>query len=479
MSVRSGLPLKWDREADVVVVGYGGAGAVAAVEAHDLGAAVLILDKASSPGGCTVLSGGIFYAADSFVQKAQGITDSADDMFRYWSSIGKGFNEQELVRLVSNNSSEIIQWLSDLGVIWQNIAFTGSEELPEFKAVAQPKPRGHFSKGGGAMLYKRLTDAVETRGIEVMLGTSAKRLLTDENGEVMGVEAESSGKEICIKARRGVILASGGFGNNREMIRLFKPKAADKGVLGSAKSSMGDGHRMAMAIGASVRGMSELCASLGVNLEYSVAEHSLPPRLSGTRPYIFVNERGVRFVDETLNSYYVSYRVSKQEFAYLIFDADALKNGLQAIFPAFQDVNTQIQKGKVITAATIGELAAKIGILEPARLENTVNDWNRYVKADHDPEFGRGQTMLPIQSQPFYASEVVPYIIGTAGGLAINKEMQVMHVEGHAIPRLYAAGEIAGGIIGAIYPGSGSDLQMTICTGRIAGKNAASESSRE
>lgn len=323
------------------------------------------------------------------------------------------------------------------------------------------------------MLFKRLTDAVEARGIEVNLGTPAQKLLTDEKEEVIGVEAESNGKKICIKARKGVILASGGFANNREMLKLFNPKAASKNVLGCAKSCTGDGHRMAMAIGASVRGMSELCSSLGVNVDSSASEHNVPPRLQGTKPYIFVNEKGQRFVDETLNSYYVSYSVSRQEFAYLIFDAGAVERGAQEISPALQNLSKQIQKGTVITAPTPRELAAKIGIREPTRLEDTVNNWNKYVKADRDAEFGRSQTMASIQRPPFYASEVVPYIIGTAGGLSINKKMQVMHVEGYAIRGLYAAGEIVGGIIGSIYPGSGSDLQMTICTGRIAGKNAA------
>ena len=353
MDVRPRFPKRWDREADVVIVGYGGAGGAAAIEAHDSGAEVLVLDKTPSPGGCTAISGGIVYAAGSSVQKAQGITDSAEDMSRYWFSVGKGFNDQELVRLVSNNSTEVIQWLTALGVIWLKVGVTGAEELPEFEAVASPKPRGHFSKGGGAALFKCLTNAVEARGINVMLRTSAQKLLTGEKGEVIGVKAESKGKEIYIKAKKAVILASGGFGSNREMLSLFNPKAGHKGVVGCAESCTGDGHRMAMAIGANIRSMGELCSSLGVNVHYTTLERNTTSRLQRTRPCIFVNERGARFVDETLNSYYMSYKVSRQESAYLIFDADAIKEGGQRISPAFRDLSKQIENGIIITANTI------------------------------------------------------------------------------------------------------------------------------
>jgi len=245
----AGVPDTWDKEADVVVVGFGGAGGSAALEAHDAGAEVIILEKTPTPGGATSVCGGIIYAAGSSVQKAAGITDTPDEMYEYWMAAGKGLNDPELDRILADRSAEMVEWLIEMGGVFkpERLYFSGAEADPEFAAITPPKLRGHYIEAvtptwpfppesdptrtygptaGGTGFFSLFWEGANARGIEVLLETPATALVTDPiTKEVLGVKAESQGNTLYIKARGAVVLAAGTFGMNKEMCKLYCPDA--------------------------------------------------------------------------------------------------------------------------------------------------------------------------------------------------------------------------------------------------------------
>lgn len=520
------IPTKWDQEADVVVVGFGGAGGSAAIEAHDAGSKVIILEKMPTPGGSTTLCAGVYYGAGTSLQKAEGIEDSADDMFKYVVAMGEGKADPALVRVWANKTAETFEWIKALGANFYTgvnyleaippipksldtdagwaLYYSGAECDPELAEITPPKPRGHMVRpvqpsypfppkhpsspspegiARGTGYFKPLWEAVKARGIQVMLETRAMALITNpETNEVLGVKAESQGKTIYVKAKKAVHIATGGFSMNREMVKIWCPKAV---AANYTESWTGDGHLMGMAVGAAV-----------VNMDQISAGPLIPPGA------ILVNHGGRRFVDETLYGNVRGNVASGQRHSlvYAIMD---------------EDMRAASKMPVGISAPTIRELAEKIGTdqkaaetwlgdnptvwkvhMNPDVLEATVNFYNESVALGKDREFGRTQlasqkhppsevvppaerAMKAIKTPPFHAVKSDPSnsFVGniTNGGLRINEKAQVLDVYGKVIPRLYAAGQAMGGVNGANYIGSGNAISAALNFGRIAGQNASQE----
>lgn len=520
------IPTKWDLETDLVVVGFGGAGGSAAIEAHDAGAKVIILEKMPTPGGSTTLCAGVYYGAGTSLQKAEGITDSAEDMFKYVVAMGEGRADPALVKVWADKTAETFEWIKGLGANFYSgvnhleaippipkslatdagwgLYYSGAECDPELAAITPPKPRGHMVKpvepsypfppkhpsapspegiARGTGYFKPLWEAVKARGIQVLLETRALALITHpETNEVLGVKAESKGKTIYIKAQKAVHISTGGFSMNKEMVKLWCPKAV---AANYTESWTGDGHLMGMAIGAAV-----------VNMDQTSAGPTVP---AGA---ILVNYGGRRFVDETLYGNVRGNVASGQRHSlvYAILDED-------------MRVAAKLPVG--ISAPTIKELALKIGTdqkaaetwlgenptvwketMNPDVLEATVNFYNESVAMGKDREFGRTQlasqkhppaelvppaerAMKALKTPPFHAVKSDPSnsFVGTItnGGLRINEKAQVLDVYGNVIHRLYAAGQAMGGVNGANYIGSGNAISAALNFGRIAGQNAAKE----
>ncbi len=487
----------------MVIVGFGGAGGAAAIEAFDAGAKVLILEKTATPGGSTSLCAGIYYGAGTSVQKAEGITDTADEMYKYVMAMGKGLTDPELARVWCDKSAETFEWIKGLGAQFYTgvnyvdaippikalaedagwaLYYSGAEADPEYAAITPPKPRGHVVKpvqptwpyppkhpsaptpvgpSRGTGYFKPLWEAVKKRGIQILLETRAMALVTNPvTNEVLGVKAESKGAPVYIKANRGVNISTGGYSQNKEFCAAYCPEASTA-FGGFTASDTADGHLMGMAIGASA-----------VNLSQTLLD------VSPVTGAIMVNYGGRRFIDET--TYRVKGEVQngqRNALAYQIFDNDI--------------------KGKstisTIEAPTLAELAGKIGI-DPDVLQDTINFYNKSVELGKDREMGRtrrdtqkrppteaaptaARTMMPIKTAPFHAIKMGPFTNGTItmGGLKVNTKAQVMDVYGKVIPRLYASGTAMGGLMGQMYVGSGQAVSIALNFGRIAGKNAAAE----
>ena len=455
-----GVPETWDEEADVVVVGLGGAGAAAAIMAHDAGAEVLILEKGVTPGGSTALCGQCTYGAGTSVQKALGIEDSAEDMLEYYRAVCDG--DQEILKLLCDESAPCIEWLIGLGmqvpaeIGMPGITVGGIE--PEFAHVTPAVPRSHWSSQDGA-LWPILLKAVEDREIKYYLETPASELIKSGE-EIVGVVAEKEGKPWQIKAKKGVVIASGGFSRNKEM--LYDLVSSVDLVAFTCLTDDGDGLKMAQSAGAgtafpdAIDGVPswknpEVPNSFTISPQYTLVDNPA---------YIIVNLDGNRFVDETTYYGYSNPRIIDQPegICFVITCGEAGKKNIVT-----QDVKS---------SDTIEGLAKELGI-DPAGLVSAVEKWNKYCQDGEDPDFDRAILLSPINAPPYYGAATYPGFAATQGGIKINTKAEVLDaLSKRPIGRLYAAGCCAGSY-GRLYPGCGSMVNEIIVTGRIAGKNAA------
>lgn len=470
----SSLPAKWDQETDVIVVGYGGAGASAAIGAREAGSEVIILEKRITAGGSTTVSGGVFYAAGTSVQKANGIEDSADKMFEHYNNAGMGFNDPKLSRIAADQSAANVERLIALGATFPTAP---SVSGAEFNVGSEPIARVHSvaygDKSGGGAYFGVLKDGAEKAGATVLMETEVKELLADETGQVVGVKALSAGKEIFLKARKGVILSTGGFTRSDELLHAYSEQAFYCQPLG-APDLTGDGLRMANALGAAAFNIHEVLGIPGLTLPGTISA-TYAFWTFGTAPGLLINTRGTRFVDEYAFYDWKNTELLKQpgRFCYSVFDSSALAGGGGMLVMGFSDdLAKEVADGLVMKADTLEDLAKQIGV--PAeRFAATIAKWNEDVAAGADTEYNRTLLLAPIATGPFYAFKTFPTMFDTMGGLKINESAQVIDVWGNVISRLYAVPTAAGGVLGEHYPGSGSALNAGMTFGLIAGKHAA------
>jgi succinate dehydrogenase/fumarate reductase flavoprotein subunit len=474
-------------EADVIVVGYGGAGATAAIAAHDAGAKVILLEKAEIAGGNTRLSGGTlreFYDT----KKAAG----------YFQALLDQTVSRAVVRAFIDETDKNPDWMRGLGAKLEHSS-EGPQRFPPSPHVVWPFLPGSEGMGGrwnilgksrvgGTNLMAVLTNAVDLRGIKVLYKTAAKKLITNTSKEVTGVIADGPDGEIQVKAHKGVILTCGGFQYNEDMqLNFLGFKLMSQGC----KGNTGDGITMCQELGADVWHMRGVSCGIG----YKFPEFEMPMGIGIRTPqYIYVDQDGRRFLDETgvdvhamaFDFTYLDHKTLKYPRipANLIFDDTTCSNSPLiggcpgAIMDHYQwssDNKAEVAKGWIKTAPTIRELAPKIG-LRPDQLQETVSRYNMYCIGGYDPDFNRRQeTMAPITKPPFYAVEVWPCLLNTQGGPKRNEKAQILDTTGKAIKRLYSAGEL-GSMFNMLYPGAGN-VSECLAYGRIAGRNAAAESS--
>ncbi len=470
----SNLPEKWDKEADVVILGAGGTGIVAAIEAANAGASVIVLEKAAVPGGTTSLSGAVIQAAGTDLQKAGGVQgDTPDKHYQYWMLASEGQADPELVRVLADNAPGNIAWLMEQGVEMHSvygvdpIPYIGPDLMVNRIHIPGPEGSGPAPGAGGPFHIQPLFKVAQDKGAEFLFETRATGLVRDVEKGVVGVKAESGGAEMYVKAHKGVIIATSSFDHNKEMARAFSLQqlwAIETGVVASAPTCTGDGILMAMEIGADLAGMG---GTIGVPT----------PGVGGiAAPGIWVNQYGQRFVNEAGHYAFLSRAVFNQvqHNAWGIFDSQVQGSALGWS----DDLSAEVSAGTLTKADTLAGLAEALGI-NAAQLEATVAKWNEDVAAGADSLFGKLVNLQAIEQGPFYAAKISEWNLGSHGGVKINTSAQVIDVNGEAIPRLYAGGMAAGGCVGAYYPGSGTAVATTVCYGRIAGTNAAAETAWE
>lgn len=470
------MPDSWDEEVDVVVIGSGFAGLAAAHEAAKAGASVALLEKMRVPGGNSIINGGLMAIAAAPMQAEKGIEDSPELMMQDMKRAGLNLNHDALVRTVAEQSADMLQWtIDELGVEYVDVSHLGGHSVPRAYVV---------KAGSGSGIVVPQLDKLKELGVEPRMGTLLKHLLRDEDGRVKGVQVhegyrfpdEESGTPKTIKARKAVVLATGGFGNDLAFRMMQDPRLDDTVDSTNQPGATAEAMRDAMDIGCLAIQPSWI--QLGPWSSPDEKGFGIAPlfvvAISG-RDGIWINTTtGKRFVNELADrKIRADAIIAIDNKAIALVDAP----GLQKVRdnPGVY-VDKLLERGILREFASLEDLAAAYEI-PVDDLKATFERFNASVEAGADDELGRPMQpdQATIGTAPYYAVRLRPKIHHTMGGLAMNAEAQALDVaSGDPIAGLYVAGEVAGGVHGASRLGS---CAITDCLvfGRIAGRNAAAE----
>ena len=488
-------------EADIVVVGAGGAGMTAAISAAKEGKSVVIVESQSMVGGNSVRATGglnathtpaqdenefneaagvektLATAAESYADN-ETITALAATVAEQWAEYqanpvgyfdsvelmeldtmigGKGVNNPELVEVLCSNSADAIEWLASIGIDMPSVSSFGGASV---KRIHRPLNDEGKVVSVGSYMIPLLEKNCEEAGVEILFNTTANEILTDDNGAAVGIVATGkSGETVTVNAK-AVVLATGGFGANLEKVVEYKPDLAGF-MTTNAAGAQGQGIDMAVAIGAGTVDMDQ------IQIHPTVEANTAALITEGLRGdgAILVNAEGNRFTDEVGTRDVVSAAEIAQtgSYSWLIID--------QAMVDASSVIQGYIKNGYTVTGETYEELAEAMGV-DAAAFAATMEKWNACVEAGKDEEFGRTSFANPLNTAPYYAIKVTAGVHHTMGGLTINANTEVLAEDGSVIPGLYAAGEVTGGVHGANRLGGNAVADFTVF-GRIAGQQAS------
>ena len=555
-SAERAQPSRWTHTADVVVVGAGASGVVAAIAAREAGASVILLEAEAHAGGHAICSGGnVPLGGGTSAQKKYGVDDSPDLLFRDltdWSVVEANgaadyrFNDREIIRAFADHSAATFEFLVAHGVVFVDKApdnFGGSSvggsvpremhaapvdwPLIQTGKPADPAVRLTMSTGNGLM--HPLIAAAKKAGVQLLLEHRMTGLHRRPGGRVTGVSVAHKGARLEVRARKAVVLGTGGSSSNVDFRRMFNPNLTEEycGVAGTPWSYQdASGELSAMAVGASLWGLANQTGEFGsaltkaglIGTRYGYVNLTWQPgsavfdragaiglRVKDWQDVILVNMIGARFYDETGAQYGSNNAGSSKSYVqgswrnaadhawrpqnflaaatagigdgksgggpiWAIFDADgAAREGWTTAYPHVDEKN-----GFFFSAATLAELARKIANpyqrlpMPPEALERTVARYNGFVDAGKDDDFAKPKPAHKIEKGPFYAAWATPVIHDTRAGVRINARCQAMDMTGKVIPGLYCGGETAGGF-------SQHGLARATCQGFIAGREAAGE----
>jgi succinate dehydrogenase/fumarate reductase flavoprotein subunit len=549
--------MKWDREADIVVIGSGATGIPAAIVAQEAGSSVILVEAENDIGGHAIISGGnIPLGGGTSVQKKYGIEDSPDLLFRDltdWSVVGPNgfpdyrYNDREIIRAFADNSAATFEWLVAHGVVFVDKApdalggnSVGNSVPREMHSAVMHWPMVYNgepvdpavqqTRSSGNGLMRSLEVAAKKAGVEILLEYRMSRIYrqTPNAGPVLGIAVDNKGTTLNIRARKAVIIGTGGSTGNVNFRRMFDPRLTEEycGLTGMPWSDQdASGELAAMAIGASLWGFYNQTGEFGSNVtkpgsigcQYNYRHLQWMPgspvfdraratglRVANWQDLILVNMLGKRFYDETGGQYIANNYNSLDPYLqgswlnaknlewnpnnflnaalagiddgnngggpiWAIFDSDAVAREEWTSTPPYVD----IAAGFFFSANRLADLAEKIVMkyqrvpMPPASLEETVARYNSFVDSGIDEDFGKPKPMYKIANPPFHAAWATPVVHDTRAGLRINARCQVIDLNGEVIPGLYCGGESAGGF-------SQHGLARAACQGYIAGNAAAS-----
>jgi fumarate reductase flavoprotein subunit len=435
---------------DVLVVGGGAAGWSAALAARQAGLSVTLIEKLAESGGSSALSGGCLAFAGTDLQAANGVEDSSDLLFSDLREVGQQQNDEGLVRTYCDHQLDTYQWLKSAGVEFSPVLETAS---------GQTVPRVHTVDP--ADMVRQLQAAAD--GVEYRPSTGAKSLIRATDGRVSGaITGEGE-----VRADH-VVLASGGFAKNSDLIERYAP-AYVEAVFVAGAGSNGDGLRMGLEVGATVRDMEFIKVTFVKHQTDETNDHSLQAVYKGA---IAVNQDGHRFVDESISYKLLGDAVMAQPWhtAYQILDQEIFDTGDDRV--RILDFGRRLEEGLFYVADTLAALARQIEI-DAETLAATIERYNGFVADGFDRDFGRRHLvhhfgkLRPIETPPFYAYPSTAVVFGTYCGLRIDPAARVLDAEDRPIDGLYAAGEVTGGFHGAAYM-TGSALGKAVVFGRLA-----------
>ena len=488
---------------DVVVVGAGGAGMTAAITATDAGKKVIVVESQPIAGGNSVRSTGGMNAAktpyqdknefaeaagvektlataaekyadnatitalaatvksqwDAYQVNPQGYFDSVELMELDTLIGGKGKNNPELVKTLAENSAAAIEWLASIGAEVKNVGAFGGASV---KRIHRPVNADGKVTAVGAYIVPILEKNLQDRNVQFLFDTTANEIIM-KDGKAVGIKATGKdGHKVTINAK-SVVIATGGFGANAEMVEKYKPELKGFATT-NAEGAQGQGIEMATAVGAATVDMDQIQIHPTVHIEEDGNAHLITEGLRGDGA-ILVNAEGKRFYDEVSTRDKVSAAIIAQpdKSAWLVVDQSMVDKS--AVIAGY------IKSGYTVTGATYEELAKAMGVDE-ATFVSTMNTWNQAVEAKSDAEFNRTSFANPLTTAPYYAIKITPAVHHTMGGIAINPKAEVLNEKGEAISGLFAAGEVTGGVHGANRLGGNAVADFTVF-GRIAGQSAA------
>ncbi|AQT81070.1 flavoprotein [Mycolicibacterium litorale] len=469
----------WDFTADVVIAGYGIAGAAAAVEASAAGADVLVLERAGAWGGAAAMAGGFIYLGGGTpIQTACGFADSVDNMTAFLNAaMGPGADKSRIADYCAG-SLEHFDWLVECRVPFkpeffaepgwepmgdQGLMYSGGENSFPFNTIAEPAPRGHIPQmqnkkqgesSAGFMLMKPLVETATRLGARAVYDVRVQSLIVESDGRVVGITARQYGKDVAVRAHRGVVLATGSFAYNDAMVTQYAPRIAGKPAA-SVEQHDGQGIRMAQALGADLAHMDATEVAIFVDPQQLVRG-------------ILVNGRGQRYVAEDTYPGRIGQLTlyHQDDTAYLVIDADAQDEALASLTPQL------MLRPPTWVCESVAELEGEIG-LPSGSLQSTIEYYNAGAARGEDPLLHKKPQWLRPIGSPVGAIDLRNSTGGfTLGGLQTTLNGEVLHVDGDPIPGLFAAGRSTAGLAAWGYA-SGVSLGDGSFYGRRAGRRAA------
>ncbi len=467
-----GGSIEWKEEADVVIIGSGFAGLAAAVEALEAGSTVKVIEKMPFAGGNSIINGGDFAAAGTKMQAEAGIKDSAEVMLKDMLKSGLNLNHVEKTRIVAEKSNEALEWtMNYLGVKYAKVNYHGGHAVPRTHQTANAT---------GADIIKAMLAKLKEKNIKVDINRKLVRLIQNEDGRVTGVELrdgyrfgdENSGDPLFVKAKKAVILASGGFSQDVKMRTIHDPRLNDQFTSTNHQGATGEVLREASKIGA-----------MDVQLDWiQTGPWSSPDekgfgyvpqfceRLVGYSPMIDP-KTGKRFINETGNRKERADAIMALGYPTLIFGDSYAVN--KQVVPKI--LKGGLKNGSIKEYASLEEMAKAYSIpLQPFLDE--IKRWNSIVTKGKDEDFNVKimEGAKPVGAGPFYVARLWPKVHHCMGGLVVNEKGQIINQDFTPIKGLYAAGEITGGTHGAVRLG-GCAVADCIVFGRITGQEAVKE----